>query len=112
MAKVGILGPTKVMRVALQDAASVAGLLITTVGMVADRPEPKGQPGVPPAGDTYCPLNGGLDRKTDCRRRNGESSLGPRSGETSMGSNSARKSDPYTRGVRPLPAINRSRRLP
>jgi chaperonin GroEL len=42
MAKAGILGPTKVMRVALQDAASVVGLLITTVGMVADRPEPTG----------------------------------------------------------------------
>ena len=48
MVKAGILGPTKVMRVARQDAASVAGLLITTEGMVADRPEPKGQPGVPP----------------------------------------------------------------
>jgi chaperonin GroEL len=38
------------VRVALQDAASVAGLLITTEGMVADRPEPKGQPGIPPGG--------------------------------------------------------------
>jgi hypothetical protein len=41
---------TKVVRVALQDAASVAGLLITTEAMVADRPEPKGQPGMPPGG--------------------------------------------------------------
>jgi chaperonin GroEL len=40
----GILDPTKVVRVALQDAASVAGLLITTEAMVADRPEPKGAP--------------------------------------------------------------------
>jgi len=31
-------------------AASVAGLLITTEGMVADRPEPKGAPGMPPGG--------------------------------------------------------------
>ena len=44
----GIIDPTKVVRVALQDAASIAGLLITTEGMVADRPEPKGQPGMPP----------------------------------------------------------------
>jgi chaperonin GroEL len=50
MVKAGILDPTKVVRVALQDAASVAGLLITTEAMVADRPEPKGQPGMPPGG--------------------------------------------------------------
>jgi len=46
----GIIDPTKVVRVALQDAASIAGLLITTEGMVADRPEPKGQPSMPPGG--------------------------------------------------------------
>src|SRR5215472_16477704 len=50
MVTAGILDPTKVVRVALQDAASVAGLLITTEGMVADRPEPKGAPGMPPGG--------------------------------------------------------------
>ena len=50
MVAAGIIDPTKVVRVALQDAASVAGLLITTEGMVADRPEPKGQPGMPPGG--------------------------------------------------------------
>src|ERR1700740_1836508 len=44
----GIIVPTKVVRVALQDAASIAGLLITTEAMVADRPEPKGAPGMPP----------------------------------------------------------------
>ncbi len=42
----GIIDPTKVVRTALQDAASVASLLITTEAMVADRPERKG----PPAG--------------------------------------------------------------
>ena len=42
----GIIDPTKVVRTALQDAASVASLLITTEAMVADRPEKKG----PPAG--------------------------------------------------------------
>jgi chaperonin GroEL len=50
MVKAGIIDPTKVVRVALQDAASVAGLLITTEAMVADRPEPKGAPGMPPGG--------------------------------------------------------------
>jgi chaperonin GroEL len=50
MVAAGIIDPTKVVRVALQDAASVAGLLITTEGMVADRPEPKGAAGMPPGG--------------------------------------------------------------
>jgi chaperonin GroEL len=50
MVAAGIIDPTKVVRVALQDAASVAGLLITTEGMVADRPEPKSAPGMPPGG--------------------------------------------------------------
>jgi len=50
MMTAGIIDPTKVVRVALQDAASVAGLLITTEGMVADRPEPKGAAGMPPGG--------------------------------------------------------------
>jgi chaperonin GroEL len=39
----GIVDPTKVVRVALQNAASVAGLLITTEAMVADRPEKRAQ---------------------------------------------------------------------
>jgi chaperonin GroEL len=41
MIKAGIIDPTKVVRAALQDAASIAGLLITTEAMVADRPEKK-----------------------------------------------------------------------
>ena len=51
LVKAGIIDPTKVVRTALQDAASVAGLLITTEVMVADRPEPKdaaGMPAMPP----------------------------------------------------------------
>ncbi|NHN83779.1 chaperonin GroEL [Acetobacter musti] len=40
----GIIDPTKVVRTALQDAASVAGLLITTEAMVAERPEKKAPP--------------------------------------------------------------------
>ena len=39
MVKAGIIDPTKVVRTALQDAASVAGLLITTEAMVAETPE-------------------------------------------------------------------------
>jgi chaperonin GroEL len=42
MVKAGIIDPTKVVRTALQDAASVAGLLITTEAMVAEKPEKKG----------------------------------------------------------------------
>ena len=42
MVKAGIIDPTKVVRAALQDAASVSGLLITTEAMVAEKPEPAG----------------------------------------------------------------------
>jgi chaperonin GroEL len=45
--KAGIIDPTKVVRCALQDAASVAGLLITTEAMVAERPEKKAPMGAP-----------------------------------------------------------------
>ena len=41
MFKAGIVDPTKVVRIALQDAASIAGLLVTTEVMIADRPEKK-----------------------------------------------------------------------
>ncbi len=44
MIKAGIIDPTKVVRTALQDAASVAGLLITTEAMIAERPERKAAP--------------------------------------------------------------------
>jgi len=37
----GIIDPTKVVRTALQDAASIAGLLITTEAAIAEKPEPK-----------------------------------------------------------------------
>ncbi|HVH78496.1 MAG TPA: chaperonin GroEL [Stellaceae bacterium] len=56
MVQAGIIDPTKVVRHALQDAASVAGLLITTEAMVAEKPEPKGAPMMPPGGDM-----GGMD---------------------------------------------------
>jgi len=45
MFKFGVIDPAKVVRTALQDAASVAGLLITTEAMIAEKPEPKGLAG-------------------------------------------------------------------
>ena len=51
LVKAGIIDPTKVVRTALQDAASVSGLLITTEAMVAERPEKKSAGGgMPPGG--------------------------------------------------------------
>ncbi len=51
LVKAGIIDPTKVVRATIQDAASVAGLLITTEAMVAEKPEEKGgMPGMPPGG--------------------------------------------------------------
>src|ERR1700726_4745185 len=49
MVEAGIIDPAKVVRAALQDAASVAGLLITTEAMVAEMPKekPSGAPGMP-----------------------------------------------------------------
>jgi chaperonin GroEL len=45
MLKEGIIDPTKVTRTALQNAASVAGLLITTEAMIAEKPQPKAPAG-------------------------------------------------------------------
>ncbi|KZM51603.1 chaperonin GroEL [Labrenzia sp. OB1] len=50
MIEAGIIDPTKVVRTALQDAASVAGLLITTEAMVAELPK-KDAPAMPGGGD-------------------------------------------------------------
>jgi chaperonin GroEL len=50
MVKAGIIDPTKVVRLALQNAASVAGLLVTTEAMVAEKPEKKATPSMPPGG--------------------------------------------------------------
>jgi chaperonin GroEL len=46
----GIIDPMKVVRTALQDAASVAGLLVTTEAMIAEKPEKKAAMGAPPGG--------------------------------------------------------------
>jgi chaperonin GroEL len=43
--KAGVIDPAKVVRTALQHAASVSGLLLTTEAMIADKPEPKGAGG-------------------------------------------------------------------
>ena len=48
MIEAGIIDPTKVVRTALQDAASVAGLLITTEAMVAELPKKDAGPAMPP----------------------------------------------------------------
>jgi chaperonin GroEL len=55
LVKAGIVDPTKVVRTALQDAASVAGLLVTTEAMVAEKPEKKDS-AMPPGGGM-----GGMD---------------------------------------------------
>jgi chaperonin GroEL len=54
MIKGGILDPTKVVRIALQNAASIAGLMLTTEGLIAELPEEDKKPGYPtPPGDMY-----------------------------------------------------------
>jgi chaperonin GroEL len=54
--KKGIIDPTKVVRTALQDAASIAGLLITTEAMVAELPKKESAPAMPGGGGM-----GGMD---------------------------------------------------
>ena len=53
----GIVDPAKVVRAALQDAASIAGLLVTTEAMVAEVPKDKPPPAMPPGGGGM----GGMD---------------------------------------------------
>jgi chaperonin GroEL len=50
MVKAGIIDPTKVVRLALQGAASIAALLVTTEAMVADKPEKRAAPSMPGGG--------------------------------------------------------------
>ena len=54
--KMGIIDPTKVVRTAIQDAASVAGLLVTTEAMIAELPKKDGAPAMPGGGGM-----GGMD---------------------------------------------------
>ncbi|MCY1311651.1 60 kDa chaperonin 2 [compost metagenome] len=46
--RMGVIDPAKVVRAALQDAASVAGLLVTTEAMIAEKPKKNGP--TPPSG--------------------------------------------------------------
>jgi chaperonin GroEL len=55
--KAGVIDPTKVSRVALENAASIAGMLLTTEAVIADKPEPKA---AAPAGGGH-PGMGGMD---------------------------------------------------
>jgi chaperonin GroEL len=50
MIAMGIVDPTKVVRTALQDAASVAGLLVTTEAMIAEAPKKESAPAMPGGG--------------------------------------------------------------
>ena len=50
LVKMGILDPTKVVRTALQNAASIAGLLVTTEATVAEKPKKDDGPAMPPGG--------------------------------------------------------------
>jgi chaperonin GroEL len=62
MVAAGIIDPTKVVRVALQDAASVASLLITTEAMIAERPKDKSGGGMPGGmGGGMGGMGGGMD---------------------------------------------------
>ncbi|OZA18863.1 MAG: molecular chaperone GroEL, partial [Novosphingobium sp. 17-62-19] len=54
----GVIDPTKVVRTALQDAASVSGLLITTEAAISERPDDK--PAMPPMGGGMGGM-GGMD---------------------------------------------------
>jgi len=51
MIKAGVIDPTKVARTALENAASIGGLLLTTEAVIADKPEEKkAAAGMPPGG--------------------------------------------------------------
>ncbi len=60
MVAAGIIDPTKVVRTALQDAASVAGLLVTTEAMIAEKPEKKAPMGGGGGGGGMGGMGGGM----------------------------------------------------
>jgi chaperonin GroEL len=57
MVDAGVIDPTKVTRTALQNAASIAGLMLTTESVVVEKPEPKGAGAMPGGGG----MPGGMD---------------------------------------------------
>ena len=71
----GIVDAAKVLRLALQDAVSIASLLITTEAVIADKPEPP----APPAGD------GGMGGMGGMGGRGGRGGMGGRGGVGGMG---------------------------
>jgi chaperonin GroEL len=50
LVKAGIIDPTKVVRTAIQDAASIAGLMITTEAMIGELPKKEAPPAMPGGG--------------------------------------------------------------
>ena len=56
LVKAGVVDPTKVTRSALQNAASIAGLLLTTEALITEIPEKEKAPPMPPGGGM-----GGMD---------------------------------------------------
>jgi chaperonin GroEL len=50
LVKLGIIDPTKVVRTALQDAASIAGLIVTTEATITEHPKKEGAPAMPGGG--------------------------------------------------------------
>ena len=61
MFKAGVIDPTKVVRVAMQNASSIAGLMITTEALVADLPEKEAPPPAgPPGGGDMGGMGGGM----------------------------------------------------
>jgi chaperonin GroEL len=61
MFKAGIVEPFKVTRSALQNAASIGSLILTTETLIADKPEPKGQNGGGGAPGGMGGMGGGYD---------------------------------------------------
>jgi chaperonin GroEL len=56
LVKKGIIDPTKVVRTAIQDAASIAGLIVTTEATITESPKKETAPAMPPGGGM-----GGMD---------------------------------------------------
>ena len=52
--KAGVIDPTKVTRIALENAGSISGMVLTTECVINDKPEPEG------AGHAHPPMGGGM----------------------------------------------------
>jgi chaperonin GroEL len=50
MIKAGIIDPAKVTRSAVENAASIASMILTTEALISDKPEPVSAPAMPPGG--------------------------------------------------------------